>query len=45
MAANRPDAFVYTGTPARAAAVARALAQTDFNGLRVLGYPAAGPSS
>ncbi|WP_329344606.1 bifunctional serine/threonine-protein kinase/ABC transporter substrate-binding protein [Streptomyces sp. NBC_01352] len=43
MAANRPDAFVYTGTPARAAAVARALAQTDFNGLRVLGYPAAGP--
>ncbi|WP_020124150.1 bifunctional serine/threonine-protein kinase/ABC transporter substrate-binding protein [Streptomyces canus] len=43
MAAQRPDAFVYTGTPARAAAVARALTQTDFNGLRVLGYPAAGP--
>jgi ABC-type branched-subunit amino acid transport system substrate-binding protein len=41
MAALQPDAFVYTGTPARAAAVARALAQTDFNGLRVLGYPAA----
>ncbi|GEC02360.1 hypothetical protein SSP24_00150 [Streptomyces spinoverrucosus] len=43
MAAGRPDGFVYTGTPARAAAVARALAQTDFDGLRVLGYPAAGP--
>ncbi|GCB47173.1 bifunctional serine/threonine-protein kinase/ABC transporter substrate-binding protein [Streptomyces sp. NL15-2K] len=43
MAARQPDAFVYTGTPARAAAVARALAQTDFNGLRVLGYPAAEP--
>ncbi|MGP4085201.1 bifunctional serine/threonine-protein kinase/ABC transporter substrate-binding protein [Streptomyces sp. KR55] len=42
MVADRPDGFVYTGTPARAAAVARALAQTDFDGLRVLGYPAAG---
>lgn len=42
MVANKPDAFVYTGTPARAAAVARALADTDFDGARVLGYPAAG---
>ncbi|MFI9756651.1 bifunctional serine/threonine-protein kinase/ABC transporter substrate-binding protein [Streptomyces sp. NPDC051963] len=43
MVAQRPDGFVYTGTPARAAAVARALAQTDFDGLRSLGYPAARP--
>ncbi|MGW4914153.1 bifunctional serine/threonine-protein kinase/ABC transporter substrate-binding protein [Streptomyces sp. NPDC004270] len=43
MVTHQPDAFVYTGTPARAAAVARALAQTDFDGLRVLGYPAARP--
>ncbi|MFC8828846.1 bifunctional serine/threonine-protein kinase/ABC transporter substrate-binding protein [Streptomyces sp. NPDC057137] len=41
MVADKPDAFVYTGTPARAAAVARALAGTDFDGPRVLGYPAA----
>ncbi|WP_329391035.1 bifunctional serine/threonine-protein kinase/ABC transporter substrate-binding protein [Streptomyces sp. NBC_01716] len=41
MVANKPDAFVFTGTPARAAAVARALAATDFDGPRVLGYPAA----
>ncbi|MFG2356453.1 bifunctional serine/threonine-protein kinase/ABC transporter substrate-binding protein [Streptomyces sp. NPDC048521] len=43
MVAHRPDGFVYTGTPLRAAAVARSLARTDFNGLRVLGYPAAEP--
>ncbi|MBO3679627.1 bifunctional serine/threonine-protein kinase/ABC transporter substrate-binding protein [Streptomyces sp. NEAU-YJ-81] len=43
MVAHKPDGFVYMGTPARAAAVARALAGTDFNGPRVLGYPAAGP--
>ncbi|GAA1696028.1 bifunctional serine/threonine-protein kinase/ABC transporter substrate-binding protein [Streptomyces yatensis] len=43
MVAHKPDGFVYLGTPARAAAVARALARTDFNGPRVLGYPAAGP--
>ncbi|MFD5567638.1 bifunctional serine/threonine-protein kinase/ABC transporter substrate-binding protein [Streptomyces cadmiisoli] len=42
MAARKPDGFVYTGTPARAAAVARALARLDFTGVRVLGYPAAG---
>ncbi|MET9552588.1 bifunctional serine/threonine-protein kinase/ABC transporter substrate-binding protein [Streptomyces sp. NPDC006645] len=42
MVADKPDAFVYTGTPARAAAVARALADADFDGARVLGYPAAG---
>ncbi|MFD3924088.1 bifunctional serine/threonine-protein kinase/ABC transporter substrate-binding protein [Streptomyces sp. NPDC058595] len=41
MVANKPDAFAFTGTPARAAAVARALAATDFDGLRVLGYPSA----
>ncbi|WLW57578.1 bifunctional serine/threonine-protein kinase/ABC transporter substrate-binding protein [Streptomyces sp. YU58] len=41
MTARKPDAFVYTGTPARAAAVARALAQRGFTGPRVLGYPAA----
>ncbi|MEX3100763.1 bifunctional serine/threonine-protein kinase/ABC transporter substrate-binding protein [Streptomyces sp. ST1015] len=41
MAARRPDAFVYTGTPARAAEVARAL--TGFPGARVLGFPAAQP--
>ncbi|BBJ38382.1 hypothetical protein SSPO_011000 [Streptomyces antimycoticus] len=43
MVAHKPDGFVYMGTPARAAAVARALARTEFNGPRVLGYPAAGP--
>ncbi|MGW3954335.1 bifunctional serine/threonine-protein kinase/ABC transporter substrate-binding protein [Streptomyces sp. NPDC004752] len=43
MVAHQPDGFVYTGTPARAATVARALALTDFNGLRVLGHPAAAP--
>ncbi|MER5939336.1 bifunctional serine/threonine-protein kinase/ABC transporter substrate-binding protein [Streptomyces sp. NPDC001928] len=43
MVALRPDGLAYTGTPARAAAVARALAATDFDGLRVLGYPAAQP--
>ncbi|MEV6126727.1 bifunctional serine/threonine-protein kinase/ABC transporter substrate-binding protein [Streptomyces violaceusniger] len=43
MAAHKPDGFVYLGTPTRAAAVARALARTDFNGPRVLGYPAAAP--
>ncbi|MGV9914718.1 bifunctional serine/threonine-protein kinase/ABC transporter substrate-binding protein [Streptomyces tendae] len=43
MMANEPDGFVCTGTPDRAAAVARALAETDFDGPRVLGYPAAGP--
>ncbi|AVH60433.1 MULTISPECIES: bifunctional serine/threonine-protein kinase/ABC transporter substrate-binding protein [Streptomyces] len=43
MVARKPDGFVYTGTPARAAAVARALARTDFTGLRVLGYTAAEP--
>ncbi|MFE9609510.1 bifunctional serine/threonine-protein kinase/ABC transporter substrate-binding protein [Streptomyces sp. NPDC006012] len=43
MVAQGPDALVYTGTPDRAAAVARALVQTGFKGLRVLGYPAAGP--
>ncbi|MFG3064823.1 bifunctional serine/threonine-protein kinase/ABC transporter substrate-binding protein [Streptomyces sp. NPDC048231] len=43
MVAHQPDAFVYSGTPTRAAAAARALAQTGFGGLRVLGYPAAGP--
>ncbi|MCD7441157.1 ABC transporter substrate-binding protein [Streptomyces lincolnensis] len=41
MTARGPDGFVYTGTPARAAAVARALAQRGFTGPRVLGYPAA----
>ncbi|MFI6080860.1 bifunctional serine/threonine-protein kinase/ABC transporter substrate-binding protein [Streptomyces sp. NPDC051217] len=41
MVARKPDAFVFTGTPTRAAAVARALAATDFDGPRVLGYPAA----
>ncbi|MGV9755584.1 bifunctional serine/threonine-protein kinase/ABC transporter substrate-binding protein [Streptomyces tricolor] len=41
MLAHQPDGFVYTGTPARAAAVARALAQRRFTGVRVLGYPAA----
>ncbi|MGP3943783.1 bifunctional serine/threonine-protein kinase/ABC transporter substrate-binding protein [Streptomyces sp. 6N106] len=43
MVAHKPDGFVYLGTPVRAAAVARALARTEFNGPRVLGYPAAGP--
>ncbi|MGW2259678.1 bifunctional serine/threonine-protein kinase/ABC transporter substrate-binding protein [Streptomyces sp. NPDC001780] len=43
MVAHRPDGFVCTGTPARVAAVARALARTDFDGPRVLGHPAAGP--
>ncbi|WP_225823494.1 bifunctional serine/threonine-protein kinase/ABC transporter substrate-binding protein [Streptomyces naphthomycinicus] len=43
MLAHEPDGFVYTGTPARAAAVARALARRRFPGVRVLGYPAAGP--
>lgn len=43
MVAHQMDGFVYMGTPARGAAVARALARTDFDGLRVLGYPAAGP--
>ncbi|MEV0776532.1 bifunctional serine/threonine-protein kinase/ABC transporter substrate-binding protein [Streptomyces sp. NPDC050428] len=43
MVADKPDGFVYTGTPARAAAVARALARTGFGGVRVLGYPAAVP--
>ncbi|WP_431954765.1 bifunctional serine/threonine-protein kinase/ABC transporter substrate-binding protein [Actinacidiphila sp. bgisy167] len=43
MVAHRMDGFVYTGTPAGGAAVARALAQTGFDGLRVIGYPAAGP--
>ncbi|MEV4339423.1 bifunctional serine/threonine-protein kinase/ABC transporter substrate-binding protein [Streptomyces sp. NPDC049590] len=42
MLAHAPDGFVYTGTPARAAAVARALAERRFTGVRVLGYPAAG---
>ncbi|GAA2229306.1 bifunctional serine/threonine-protein kinase/ABC transporter substrate-binding protein [Streptomyces nogalater] len=42
MLAREPDGFVYTGTPARAAAVARALAERRFTGVRVLGYPAAG---
>ncbi|MFH9404147.1 bifunctional serine/threonine-protein kinase/ABC transporter substrate-binding protein [Streptomyces sp. NPDC017638] len=42
MLAREPDGFVYTGTPARAAAVARALAARRFTGVRVLGYPAAG---
>ncbi|MFE6027248.1 bifunctional serine/threonine-protein kinase/ABC transporter substrate-binding protein [Streptomyces niveus] len=41
MVANKPDAVVFMGTPARAAAVARALAATDFDGLRVLGHPSA----
>jgi ABC-type branched-subunit amino acid transport system substrate-binding protein len=41
MLAHRPDAFVCTGSPARAAAVARALAETGFKGPRVLGHPAA----
>ncbi|MER6141357.1 bifunctional serine/threonine-protein kinase/ABC transporter substrate-binding protein [Streptomyces sparsogenes] len=44
MTAREPDGFVYTGTPERAAAVARALAERDFTGVRVLGYPAAEPS-
>ncbi|MFJ5262443.1 bifunctional serine/threonine-protein kinase/ABC transporter substrate-binding protein [Streptomyces sp. NPDC088387] len=43
MVAERPEGFVYSGTPARAAAVARALAQTGYDGPRVLGYPAARP--
>ncbi|MEU9288060.1 bifunctional serine/threonine-protein kinase/ABC transporter substrate-binding protein [Streptomyces sp. NPDC048275] len=43
MLADKPDGFVYTGTPARAAAVARALSRTGFDGPRVLGYPAAAP--
>ncbi|MEU0598198.1 bifunctional serine/threonine-protein kinase/ABC transporter substrate-binding protein [Streptomyces sp. NPDC006393] len=43
MLTHRPDGFVCTGSPARAAAVARALAQSGYDGLRVLGYPAAGP--
>ncbi|MET9014085.1 bifunctional serine/threonine-protein kinase/ABC transporter substrate-binding protein [Streptomyces olivaceoviridis] len=38
---HEPDGIVYTGTPARAAAVARALAERRFTGVRVLGYPAA----
>ncbi|MFF7093109.1 bifunctional serine/threonine-protein kinase/ABC transporter substrate-binding protein [Streptomyces rubradiris] len=42
MLAREPDGFVYTGTPARAAAVARALAERRFTGVRALGYPAAG---
>ncbi|MFE4670455.1 bifunctional serine/threonine-protein kinase/ABC transporter substrate-binding protein [Streptomyces sp. NPDC056716] len=41
--AARPDTVVYTGTPDRAAAVARALADADYDGLRVLGHPAAQP--
>ncbi|MFI2415765.1 bifunctional serine/threonine-protein kinase/ABC transporter substrate-binding protein [Streptomyces sp. NPDC018947] len=41
MLLREPDGFVYTGTPARAAAVARALAEQRFTGVRVLGYPAA----
>ncbi|MBD0420226.1 ABC transporter substrate-binding protein [Streptomyces sp. TRM S81-3] len=41
MLAREPDGFVYTGTPARAAAVARALAEQRFTGVRILGYPAA----
>lgn len=41
MLAHKPDGIVYTGTPARAAAVARALAEQRFTGVRVLGYPAA----
>ncbi|WP_405771670.1 ABC transporter substrate-binding protein [Actinacidiphila glaucinigra] len=43
MVAHQMDGFVYMGTPARGAAVARALTQTGFSGIRVLGYPAAGP--
>ncbi|KMS85177.1 MULTISPECIES: bifunctional serine/threonine-protein kinase/ABC transporter substrate-binding protein [Streptomyces] len=39
--ARAPDGFVYSGTPTRAAAVARALAERRFTGVRVLGYPAA----
>ncbi|MFJ6659918.1 ABC transporter substrate-binding protein [Streptomyces sp. NPDC091377] len=41
--AARPDAVAYTGTPERAATVARALAEADYDGLRVLGHPAAQP--
>ncbi|MEU9795973.1 bifunctional serine/threonine-protein kinase/ABC transporter substrate-binding protein [Streptomyces sparsogenes] len=44
MTAREPGGFVYTGTPERAAAVAGVLAERDFTGVRVLGYPAAGPS-
>ncbi|MET8824514.1 bifunctional serine/threonine-protein kinase/ABC transporter substrate-binding protein [Streptomyces sp. NPDC004610] len=43
MLADDPDGLVYTGTPERGAAVARALADAGYDGLRVLGYPAARP--
>ncbi|MEU9337722.1 bifunctional serine/threonine-protein kinase/ABC transporter substrate-binding protein [Streptomyces sp. NPDC048290] len=39
-----PDGIVYMGTPERGAAVARALAAADYDGLRVLGHPAARPA-
>ncbi|AZM48669.1 serine/threonine protein kinase [Streptomyces sp. WAC 06738] len=38
-----PDAVYYAGGPRRGADLARGLADRGFTGVRILGYPAAGP--
>ena len=40
---RRPDAVYYAGSPRRAADLAQNLLARDFTGVRILGYPAAGP--
>jgi ABC-type branched-subunit amino acid transport system substrate-binding protein len=40
---REPDAVYYAGSPRRGADLARELAARGFTGVRILGYPAAGP--